>query len=152
VLTEGTLSTSNRTPARETQCCYCGTSDQPMQPKDIHTSKPGYAWRLASACIDSRACSLRRQVRDAHLDTRFSLTPAGYAVLEAGAPGIHLTTQPGRYVADSITKPGVRYAVSIMADTRIACSCPGHVHHGHCKHADELARILSGKAVLRGAA
>jgi hypothetical protein len=61
---------------RETQCAFCGASDSPMRGKDLR-SHTGHTWRLASACIDSHACSKRARDRDAHMDQRYSLTEAG---------------------------------------------------------------------------
>jgi hypothetical protein len=67
-------------PVRESSCCYCGASDTPQRGKDLrqHTGK---TWRLASACIDAHACSMRAKGRDASMDERWTVTPAGVAAL-----------------------------------------------------------------------
>jgi hypothetical protein len=72
-------STIQSTPARETQCAYCGSDNQPMHGKDIRVLGPR-TWRLAVACIDAKACSKRAAERDQHLDEVWSLTPAGVAL------------------------------------------------------------------------
>jgi hypothetical protein len=69
-------------PVRETQCCYCGSDNQPMRGKDIHVMGPR-TWRLAVACIDAKTCSKRARERDSHMDERFSLTEAGRIVAMA---------------------------------------------------------------------
>jgi hypothetical protein len=132
-----------------TECATCGATDAQLVGHDVRTAT---GWRLDAVCADSYACSQRRQARDAHLDERYELTPAGYAVLDESVPAIHHTSAPGRYVADSQTTAGVRYALEVLPDGRVACTCRGWEFHGHCKHADATTRVLSGRAILRGAA
>jgi hypothetical protein len=67
--------------AREQICCYCGVTDEPMKGKDLRSAGSGYAWRLASSCIDAHACSVRAKARDAHMDERWTLRPAGRTAL-----------------------------------------------------------------------
>jgi hypothetical protein len=134
------------------QCASCGASDQFLVVKDVPIGTPGYAWHLVAVCRDAHGCADRRRQRDQHLDQRFELTPTGYGVLDESAPTIHHTSTPGRFVADSQTAGGVRYALEVLPDGRVACTCRGWEFHGHCKHADATTRVLRGRAMLRGAA
>jgi hypothetical protein len=78
------------TPTRETSCAYCGATDEPMRGKDLRVIG-ARTWRLASACVDDRACTQRARQRDQHLDEVWALTEAGRALaLELVGEQLHL--------------------------------------------------------------
>lgn len=67
---------------RETDCAYCGASDN-LRPHDIPQRGTPH-WRLASVCRDQKACTARQDAQAASMwpEERFAITPAGRAALE----------------------------------------------------------------------
>jgi hypothetical protein len=122
-------------------CLYCGNAD----PHDAYVHQyalDGSAHRIW--CTDAAACE-RRQAEAA---TRYTITTLGRAVLAASEPRIFAGAQPGKYACPSGSRAGVTYTLTVELGSRVTCTCPGFEHYQHCKHGDQLARVLSGRAVL----
>src|SRR4051812_19366308 len=78
------------------RCCYCGIESGPLTAKDLPLRGPGgYAWCLVAACADTRACGQRIRERDAHMDKRYELTPAGRQALQFVEQGEQLRLGKG---------------------------------------------------------
>ena len=152
-------STLQETP-EDRRCWRCGD--------DTDT---GYR-RITSAhsewlCWNGNACIARQEAR-ARAMTRWAVTPAGAAALEASlasgrAPMERATLEaramqrarcehvhifaiahhPGCYVTKSKSNPSERYALVAGLDGIVGCSCKGFEYRQSCKHVEALKARLA---------
>lgn len=55
---------------------------------------------------------------------------------------IATTAKHRQWNVASETRPGTLYIVKCV-NGQYSCDCPGHFHHGHCKHATLIANMES---------
>lgn len=134
--TPSNLSVAEHT-AQLRSCVHCGVSSD-REPLTLGLGGQPVA------CTDMRACSERAASRDAHLDSRWSITAAGLAALAAMStpdpdddppPAIRpILGRPGAFVAASRTLPNTRYILTVIGGV-VRCTCPGMRYVGKCWHA-----------------
>jgi hypothetical protein len=96
-----------------------------------------------AAAVHSEACATAESREEFAAAQEAHLVKADvYFARRIAREGLEDAALVPTITVDSETRPGVTYQVAIDGSS---CTCKGHTHHGHCKHADAQAERYASR-------